>query len=64
VELERRLRFRGTETEESIQRRLEVARREMTFLRHYRHEVINDDIARATGEICGILKSYNRYVAI
>jgi guanylate kinase len=58
VELERRLRFRGTETEESIQRRLEVARREMTFLGHYRHAVINDDIERATGEICGILKSY------
>ena len=33
AELERRLRERGTETEDSIQRRLEVARREMTCLK-------------------------------
>lgn len=57
-ELERRLRLRGTEREESIRWRLEVARREMTFIDRYRHEVINDDKDRATREICEILKSY------
>jgi guanylate kinase len=57
-ELERRLRWRGTEGEESIRWRLEVARREMTFMGRYRHQVINDDKDRTTREICEILKSY------
>lgn len=55
-ELERRLRQRGTETERSIQRRLEVARRELGFIERYRYEVINDVIDRAVREICDILK--------
>jgi guanylate kinase len=57
-ELERRLRERGTESEESIQRRLEVARREMECRGRYRHEVINDVKERAVEEICTIFKSY------
>lgn len=58
AELERRLRQRGTETEESIERRLAVARRELTFADRYRHEVINDTVERAVEEICQILASY------
>lgn len=54
-ELERRLRSRGTDSEESIERRLTVARRELTFIQHYRFEVINDTIERAVHEICDIL---------
>jgi len=57
-ELERRLRARGTEREETIRWRLAAARREMTFLGRYRHEAINDDIDRVTREICDLLKSY------
>lgn len=57
-ELERRLRSRGTETESSIQRRLDVADSEMRFMDRYRHEVINDDIDRAVAEICKILAGY------
>jgi guanylate kinase len=57
-ELERRLRDRRTEGEESIQRRLEVARREMACRDRYRHEVINDIKERAAQEICDILHSY------
>jgi guanylate kinase len=53
--LERRLRQRGTESEESIQRRLEVARQEMTLLSRYRYEVINNEVAQAVEEICQIL---------
>jgi len=56
-ELERRLRDRATETEESIQRRLEVARREMACLDKYKHEVINDTVDQAVKNICHILKS-------
>ena len=57
-ELERRLRQRGTETEEAIQRRLAVARHELTFLPRYRHEVINDDVASAARTTCEILRGY------
>jgi guanylate kinase len=56
-ELERRLRYRATESEDSIQRRLEVARREMTCLDKYRHEVVNDTVDQAVRDICQILKS-------
>jgi len=54
-ELERRLRDRGTETEETIQRRLEVARNEMKVGSNYKHQVVNDTIDRAVQEICEIL---------
>jgi guanylate kinase len=56
-ELERRLRSRGTDTESSIQRRLEVARREMAVLNRYRYEVVNDTVDRAVHEICKILQA-------
>ncbi len=54
-ELERRLRGRGTETEETIRRRLEVARREMTFAKRYTHRVVNDSVDRAAENISEIL---------
>ena len=57
-ELERRLRARGTETEDSIRRRLEVASRELTFRPNYRHEVINRTVSQAVRDICEILQSY------
>ena len=54
-ELERRLQKRNTETEESIRRRLEVARRELAFKDRYRYEVINRNVPEAVREICEIL---------
>jgi guanylate kinase len=54
-ELERRLRNRGTESGGAIQRRLEVARRELACADTYQHQVLNDDIDRAVQEICDIL---------
>ena len=56
AELERRLRDRGTENDAALRRRLDVARRELAAADLYRHRVINDDIDRATREICDILK--------
>jgi guanylate kinase len=56
-ELERRLRLRGTESEASVQRRLEVARRELAMIDCYRYEVINDTVERAVREICDILQA-------
>ncbi|QDU79834.1 Guanylate kinase [Polystyrenella longa] len=52
---EQRLRNRGTENEETIQRRLATARRELSFADQYRHRVINDDLERALDEITQIL---------
>lgn len=54
-ELERRLRGRSTETEEAIQRRLEVARREMSMMDNYKHEIVNHTIPQAINDICEIL---------
>jgi guanylate kinase len=54
-ELERRLRQRNTESESSLARRLEVARKELTYLAHYRHQVINHDLSTAVSEVCSIL---------
>jgi guanylate kinase len=54
-ELERRLRGRGTETEESLAARLETAAAEMRYLSRYRYEVINQSVSAAVAEICQIL---------
>lgn len=56
TEFEQRLRARGTESEEVIQRRLQTARRELEMADRYRYQVINDDLDRATTEIVQILK--------
>lgn len=56
-EFERRLRARGTETEDVIQRRLATSARELQYSSRYRHVVVNDELDRAVGEICDILKS-------
>lgn len=56
-ELERRLRGRGTDSEESIRRRLDTARREMQSADRYAHRVVNDDVETAVREICNIIRS-------
>jgi guanylate kinase len=57
-ELERRLRSRGTEDEQTVNRRLDVARKEITYIHHYRHEVTNDTVSQAVRDICDILTRY------
>ena len=54
-ELERRLRARGTESEEAIERRLEVARRELARADQYKYQVVNDTVERAVEQISEIL---------
>jgi guanylate kinase len=56
AELERRLRARGTESEEAIERRLEVARHELAHANEYTFQVVNDTVDRAVNEIGEILK--------
>jgi guanylate kinase len=55
-ELERRLRSRATETEESIQRRLKVAQRELELAHRYEYQVVNDTVPQAVTDICQILQ--------
>ena len=55
TELELRLRRRGTESEDSIRRRLEVAEEEMKLLSKYDHEVINETVPQAADAICRLL---------
>lgn len=59
-ELERRLRARGTESEASLQRRLEVARGELDYAGHYRHSVINEIVADAARQISDLLVHYQQ----
>ncbi len=55
--LEKRLRSRGTEKEEDIQRRLEIAKNEMKRSVDYDYNVINDDLDRASNNVLDILKT-------
>ncbi len=57
-ELEKRLRNRGTESQESIQRRLDVAAEELALRHHYTHEVINEEIHKTVQQLCKLLAQY------
>ena len=59
-ELERRLRSRGTETEESLAARLETAAAEMLYMSRYKYEVINQSVPAAVAEICQILQDHTK----
>ncbi len=56
-ELERRLRGRGTDTDEAIARRLAVADRELEAIRFFDYAVINDDLERAIEEVREIIEA-------
>lgn len=55
AELRRRLTARGTETPESIERRLRNARGEVEQLGHYRFAVVNDQLDAAFQDLQGIV---------
>lgn len=54
--LEERLRGRGTESEEAVQRRLALAAREMLYAPRYPYHVINDDLDRAVRALKAIVE--------
>lgn len=56
-ELENRLRSRGTENEEDIQRRLEIARNEVEIGKDYDYTVINDNLDCASNDVLAIIKT-------
>jgi guanylate kinase len=53
--LEKRLRGRGTDSEERIRLRLENARREIPMAREYDYAVVNDDLAAASRTVVSIV---------
>lgn len=57
-ELERRLRGRGTETEEVICKRMKTAEVELAQKMEYDVQVINDELERATDELVSYIGSF------
>ncbi len=58
-ELESRLRGRGTDTPESIQKRLARAKEELKLAPTYDKQVVNDDIDRCADEIYTLITAEN-----
>ena len=56
-ELERRIRARGTETDEQVRVRMQTALGELRLVEAYNHVVENDDICRATDDLVRIVES-------
>lgn len=56
-ELERRLRGRGTESEEAIQKRLATVESEIENSKQFKYTVVNDVVDRAVEEIENIIKN-------
>ena len=59
-ELEKRIRGRGTESEESIRDRLSIANKELIAKKEFDAVVINQDIEKAFLEIEGLMKLNNK----
>jgi len=57
-ELEKRLRHRATDSEESIKKRLEKAAYEMSFAPQFDQVIINDDLDTAVEETYALLKDF------
>lgn len=56
-ELIRRLKGRGTETDEVIKLRVETATREFKVAKEYDYIIVNDDIEKATDDILSVIKA-------
>jgi guanylate kinase len=55
--LEKRLRSRGTDKEETIQRRLLNARVEMKRMNEYEHVIVNDDLEKAYAALNAVISA-------
>jgi guanylate kinase len=56
--LEKRLRSRGTEDEEKIQKRLAKAEKELDYSKWFDYIVVNDDLEIAQQEVFALVKSF------
>jgi guanylate kinase len=59
-ELERRLRARASDAEETIRKRLAEAAKETAAAGEYDHVVVNDDLTRAVREVESLLERFAR----
>jgi guanylate kinase len=57
-ELERRLRKRGTDPEESIRMRLEKAEFELSYADRFDHVIVNDDLQTAMASVESIIGDF------
>ena len=57
-DLEKRLKSRNTETEESLKRRLDKAEYEWTFMDQFDKVVINDQLDKAVAETTDLIKAF------
>ena len=57
-ELERRLRGRGTETEQEISTRLRNAKLELSLKKEYDYTLVNDNVIKATEQLVGLINSF------
>jgi guanylate kinase len=62
-ELEKRIRYRGTETEEQLRTRLKTAERELAVEGMYDFVVIHDDVSRASDELVAYIRSLSEDAA-
>lgn len=57
AELERRLRKRGTETDEVISRRIAKAVDEISFAHKYNYVVVNDELEKAVEDLKSVISA-------
>lgn len=57
--LENRIRGRRSESEDTIQLRLQKARYELLLTKHYKHVITNDSIESTCEQIANIIRSYD-----
>ena len=55
-ELERRQELRNSESSRDMASRRKIAEREMTFVSHYDHVVVNDELERAVAEVLAVIR--------
>jgi guanylate kinase len=58
TELKNRLQRRGTETEESLQARINKAAYEISFSHSFNHVIVNEDLSKACMEAESIVKTF------
>ncbi len=55
--LEKRLRGRGTETDEDIRRRLSIAKNELEYSSNYDYYIVNDELLDAVDDLVAVVRA-------
>ena len=59
-ELLNRLKKRGTDSEQEIERRLERYKMEMEYAKYFQHVVVNDDLSQAVNRVLQIIRDFEK----